>query len=40
MILGHRSTRTRGRESISRNAMEDNYKGSILFANDGECWGL
>lgn len=40
MILGHRSSRTRGRESLSRNAMEENYKGSILFANDGECWGL
>ena len=40
MILSHRSARTRGRESISRNAIEENYKGTILFANDGECWGL
>ena len=40
MILGHRSARTRGRESLSRNAIEENYDGTILFANDGECWGL
>lgn len=40
LILSHRNTRTRGRESISRNAIEENYKGAILFANDGECWGL
>ena len=40
MILGHRNSRTRGRESISRSAMEEHYDGAILFANDGECWGL
>ena len=40
MILGHRNVRTRGRESLSRNAIEENYDGTILFANDGECWGL
>ena len=40
MILGHRNLRTRGRESLSRNAIEENYDGTILFANDGECWGL
>lgn len=40
LILGHRSSRTRGRESLSRSAMEENYDGPILFANDGECWGL
>ena len=40
MILGHRNGRTRGRESISRGAMEEHYDGAILFANDGECWGL
>jgi ribonuclease BN (tRNA processing enzyme) len=40
LILGHRNARTRGRESLSRAAMEENYDGPILFANDGECWGL
>mgnify|MGYP001376376367 CR=1 FL=1 len=40
LILGHRNTRTRGRESLSRAAMEASYDGTILFANDGECWGL
>jgi len=40
IILGHRNVRTRGRESPSRNAIEENYDGTILFANDGECWGL
>jgi ribonuclease BN (tRNA processing enzyme) len=40
LILGHRTTRTRGRESISRQAMEASYDGPILFANDNECWGL
>jgi ribonuclease BN (tRNA processing enzyme) len=40
LILGHRSTRTRGRESLSRAAMEEHYDGPILFANDNECWGL
>ena len=40
LILGHRNSRTRGRESLSRAAMEENYSGPILFANDSECWGL
>jgi hypothetical protein len=40
LILAHRTNRTRGRESLSRAAIEDSYRGSVLFANDGECWGL
>lgn len=40
LILAHRNTRTRGRESLSRGTIENYYKGSLLFANDGECWGL
>ena len=40
LILGLRNARTRGRESLSRAAMEENYDGPILFANDGECLGL
>lgn len=40
LILGHRTNRTRGVESISRAAMEKEYSEAILFANDLECWGL
>lgn len=40
LILGHRNSRTRGKESLSRAAIEQHYDGPILFANDAECWGL
>lgn len=40
VILGHRMNRTRGRESVSTAAIEEHYKGSLIFANDLECWGL
>jgi len=40
LVLSHRMNRTRGRESQSRGHIEENYDGHILFANDGECWGL
>ncbi len=40
LILGHRMTRTRGVESLSRAAIEQNYNGPLIFANDMECWGL
>ena len=40
VILGHRMNRTRGRESQSREAIEENYDGPLLFGNDLECWGL
>lgn len=40
VILGHRSARTRGVESLTRQAIEENFKGDLIFANDGECWGL
>ena len=40
VILGHRTNRTRGRESQSRAAIEENYDGPLLFGNDLECWGL
>ena len=40
IVLGHRMNRTRGRETQSREAIEANYDGSIIFANDLECWGL
>jgi ribonuclease BN (tRNA processing enzyme) len=40
LILGHRMNRTRGRETQSREAIEAEYEGPVLFANDMECWGL
>jgi len=40
LILGHRMNRTRGRETQSRDAIEKNSQGSLIFANDMECWGL
>ncbi len=40
VILGHRMNRTRGIESLSRQAIEKQYQGSLIFANDLECWGL
>ena len=40
IVLGHRMNRTRGRETQSREAIEENYDGSVIFANDLECWGL
>ena len=40
LILGHRMNRTRGLESQSRAAIETNYNGPLIFANDMECWGL
>jgi ribonuclease BN (tRNA processing enzyme) len=40
LILGHRMNRTRGVESFSRTAIERNYTGPLIFANDMECWGL
>ncbi|MCR9279898.1 MAG: hypothetical protein NXH85_18215 [Pseudomonadaceae bacterium] len=39
-ILSHRSSRTRGVESLSRASIEENFKGDLIFANDLECWGL
>jgi ribonuclease BN (tRNA processing enzyme) len=40
VVLGHRMMRTRGLESISRQAIEEHYSGPLIFANDLECWGL
>lgn len=40
VVLGHRTSRTRGLESLSRQAIEAHYQGSLIFANDLECWGL
>ena len=40
LILGHRSNRTRGRESQSRDAILKHFTKSLIFANDSECWGF
>lgn len=40
LMLSHRMNRTKGRESLSRAKIEESYGGHVLFANDGECWGL
>jgi len=40
LILGQRLNRTRGRESQTREAIENNYAGPQIYANDLECWGM
>ncbi len=40
LVLGHRTLRTRGRETQSREAIEKQFAGPIIFADDLECWGL
>ena len=40
VFLGHRTSRTLGRESASRAAIEEHYGGPLVFANALECWGL
>ena len=40
LVLAGRTNRTRGRESLSRQAIEKSYDGPVLFGNDEECWGL
>lgn len=40
LVLGNRTSRTLGRESISREAIEQHFDGSLVFANELECWGL
>ncbi len=40
VILSHRTSRTRGVESLTRSSIEENFKGDLIFANDLECWGL
>ena len=40
VFLGHRTTRTLGRETASRTALAEHYGGPLVFANELECWGL
>lgn len=39
VVLSHRTDRTRGRETQTREAIADEFKGPIVFADDLECWG-
>ena len=38
LVLSHRTGRTRGRETESRNEIREHFRGSIVFANDLNCW--
>ena len=38
VILGQRGERTRGRESASRDLIQEHFRGPVVFANDLECW--
>ena len=40
LLLGHRTNRTRGRETQSIEAIEREFTGPVIFADDLECWGL
>ena len=40
LLLGHRGNRTRGRETQSIEAIEKEFTGPVIFADDLECWGL
>ena len=40
LLLGHRTNRTRGRETQSLAAIEAEFGGPVIFADDLECWGL
>ena len=40
LVLGHRTSRTLGRERASRAAIEAHYDGALVFGNEMECWGL
>ena len=40
LILGQRAQRTRGRESLSTEAITKHFRKSLIFANDLECWGF
>ncbi len=40
LLLAHRTTRTMGRETQSRAYIAQQFDGTILFADDLDCWGL
>jgi len=40
VVLSHRMSRTRGRESQTRQAIAEHFGGPVVFGDDLECWGL
>ena len=38
VVLTHRTPRTRGRETQSRDEIRHHFHGSVVFANDLDCW--
>ncbi len=40
IVMGGRGWRTFGRESRTRDEVEKDYDGTIIFPDDLECWGL
>ena len=38
--IGFNAARTRGRESLTEEAIRQHYAGPLIFADDNECWGL
>lgn len=38
VVLTHRTPRTRGRETQSRDEIRLHFRGSIVFASDLDCW--
>lgn len=40
VILGGRAWRTFGREWTTRNTINESFEGTVVFADELECWGL
>lgn len=40
LILGHRTSRTLGMETINTGAIREQYTGPLIFGDELECWGL
>ena len=40
LILGHRTSRTLGMESVNTRAIREQYAGPLIFGDELECWGL
>ena len=40
LVLGHRTPRTLGMETINTRAIREEYTGPLIFGDELECWGL
>ena len=40
LVLGHRTSRTLGMETINTGAIREQYTGPLIFGDELECWGL